>query len=535
MNIIFPGSSEIYKKLGKAEHVQEHYRMFRYCYTCCLDDKILIYNRITGTLVQLSDETMEEFTESQYAYDNWFSVPCDFNDEMHVLNCLGDMLDSKLASPAESEEICRSLYEAYIREKVMVTKRQNIFNFNQIESFCQQYGSPIYVFRKDDFIKNYNNIQRCFESKYLKYRIAYSFKTNYTPYICNLVKELGGFAEVVSDFELFLARRIGFADDCIIYNGPWKGELCEEFLLNGGLLNVDNETEMQRIIAIAKNNPSKEIKIGIRLNLDVGQGYISRFGISADDGCFERILAMVYKTKNLKLSGLHCHIAITNIQSWEKRSRYIINIIEKYSLKSLDYIDLGSGMHVRIFHDKNAPSRYDIRTLETYSKTALTPFNDFYNSHSDYAKPYIYTEPGALLIRNHIDFVTQVKAIKTVNNQQFVILNSSSLHLGNEWYLDHKPVLSVRKDPKSSHWCENATFVGDTCLESDKLYEGYSGFLSEGDFIVFGDVGAYSNVKKPPFISPSAPIISINDMGEVELLKKGESYEDLLKPYSIIE
>ena len=137
------------------------------------------------------------------------------------------------------------------------------------------------------------------------------------------------------------------------------------------------------------------------------------------------------------------------------------------------------------------------------------------------------------MIRNHMDFVAQVKAIKKINDQQFVVLNGSSLHLGNEWYLDHKPLLAVGKVQKGSHWCENATFVGDTCLENDKLYEGYNGFLSEGDFIVFGDVGAYSNVKKPPFISPSAPIISINEMGEVELLKKGESYEDILKTYCL--
>ena len=48
-----------------------------------------------------------------------------------------------------------------------------------------------------------------------------------------------------------------------------------------------------------------------------------------------------------------------------------------------------SGMHVRNYYDKNASIRYDIRTVEMYAKTALTPFNNFYNSYSDYIKPYI--------------------------------------------------------------------------------------------------------------------------------------------------
>ncbi len=64
-----------------------------------------------------------------------------------------------------------------------------------------------------------------------------SYKTNYTPYICKPVKNLGGYAEVVSDMEYQVALQIGYSANHIVYNGPVKGPLMERHILNGGILN----------------------------------------------------------------------------------------------------------------------------------------------------------------------------------------------------------------------------------------------------------------------------------------------------------
>ena len=66
--------------------------------------------------------------------------------------------------------------------------------------------STYYVFKEKDFIDNYKSFFDTFRKYYSNYQIAYSYKTNYTPYICKLVKELGGYAEVVSKMEYDLAK-----------------------------------------------------------------------------------------------------------------------------------------------------------------------------------------------------------------------------------------------------------------------------------------------------------------------------------------
>ena len=137
------------------------------------------------------------------------------------------------------------------------------------------YGSPLYVFDEKGFIDNYKHLCDAFMAEYPNYRPGYSYKTNYTPYICNVVKNLGGYAEVVSDMELYVARKIGYEYKDIIYNGPCKGDMMEELILNGGISNIDNMQEAERVVDIARRNPATHIKVGLRINTDIGAGFIS--------------------------------------------------------------------------------------------------------------------------------------------------------------------------------------------------------------------------------------------------------------------
>ena len=117
-----------------------------------------------------------------------------------------------------------------------------------------QYSvTPQYVFQEAAFIENYKYFESCFQRLYPNYRVSYSFKTNYTPYICNLVKNLGGYAEVVSMMEYTLAKKLGYSDDKIIFNGPSK----EEF--PNCILNVDNLDELAKAIGMFSPDDANRI------------------------------------------------------------------------------------------------------------------------------------------------------------------------------------------------------------------------------------------------------------------------------------
>ena len=91
------------------------------------------------------------------------------------------------------------------------------FDVNTIRNLEQLFGSPLYVFDEVDFTENYRRFEKTFQNVYPEYCVSYSYKTNYTPYICKLINQLGGYAEVVSGMEYYIAQSVGYKPERIIY------------------------------------------------------------------------------------------------------------------------------------------------------------------------------------------------------------------------------------------------------------------------------------------------------------------------------
>ena len=194
----------------------------------------------------------------------------------------------------------------------------------QIKELEKEYGLPLYIFNSDEFIDNYIEIKDTFSAVYPKYEIAYSYKTNYTPAICKTVKELGGYAEVVSDMEYQLALDLGYSAEKIIFNGPAKGKFFEEHILKNGLMNIDNWEEVLRVCNLAKNHPEQNLSVGVRVNFDISAGYISRFGIDIDE--LQEVFDIL-EMNDVRVEGLHCHLSrARDLEAWRKRAEEIIKL-----------------------------------------------------------------------------------------------------------------------------------------------------------------------------------------------------------------
>jgi diaminopimelate decarboxylase len=390
------------------------------------------------------------------------------------------------------------------------------------------YGSPLYVFHKDDFIENYNKLLNAIRNLYPKYNIAYSYKTNYTPGICKTVKELGGLAEVVSEMEYELAKKIGYKNDEIIYNGPVKGESLYEHLDNGGVINIDNLDELSRIIVFANNNLDKEYKVAFRVNLDVGQGFISRFGVDTTNGDLEKAIRIVLNQTNLKLVGLHCHIGRSRgIDAWKKRVNLMIDLVDKYFDETPKFINLGSGMNSIMEPELAAQFSEEIPSYEEYADVIASAMNSKYGNLPYEEQPLLLTEPGTTVISGYMTFLAKVVSIKNIKGKNFAILDGSDGNIGDICRLKQLPVTVYSNGEEY----KDVDFVGYTCLEHDVMYKGYSGKLSIGDIVEFRNVGSYSNVFKPPFILPNGAMIELNEKGQYKLLKRREVFMDIFHTY----
>ena len=230
-------------------------------------------------------------------------------------------------------------------------------------SLLGERSTPFYVFDTQGFIENYQALQAAMQQVYPNYRVAYSYKTNYTPYICNLVKSLGGYAEVVSDMEYRLARKLGYENSHIVYNGPAKGSCMEEHLRSGGISNVDNPAEAARVAQLAAACPECTIKIGLRINMDLG--FVSRFGMSVGSSELTEAINLLHRHENVKIVGLHCHISRNRwLPAWEKRAQIMVDAADRYVDGTPEYISLGSGM----FADMDEVLRAQFGQVPTYEE-----------------------------------------------------------------------------------------------------------------------------------------------------------------------
>ena len=197
-----------------------------------------------------------------------------------------------------------------------------------ITNLREEYGDAFYLLDSEQFQKNFIELRDTFRSIYPNFNIAYSYKTNYTPKFCKLVDKMGGYAEVVSEMEMEIALRCGVKHNRIIWNGPIKNsQKLEEFLVAGGIDNVDCIEELDIIKGIAKRHPSNTINLGIRCNYEVGDGVVSRFGFDVDSDDFKKILDYVQNTTNVHFYNFQCHFAKRQIEYWPARAKGMVELV----------------------------------------------------------------------------------------------------------------------------------------------------------------------------------------------------------------
>ena len=393
-----------------------------------------------------------------------------------------------------------------------------------LDALTAAFGIPLYLFDERGFSDNFRKLEQAMRAHYDNYRVAYSFKTNYTPFVCKTAKALGAWAEVVSDMEYRIAREIGYEDERIIFNGPGKAEAGAEAMRRGCLVNADSLDEVQALREAALANPEKAFRLGLRVNLDVGQGFVSRFGMDDDD--LERALRMIRGT-NLRVAGLHCHISrARGLDAWRARTDRMLTLSDRLFEDAPDYLDLGSGM----FGDMAPEFAAQFSGVPTYEEYAWVTAGLMAEHFRGKRGPILFTEPGTTLINRYVDCIARVEAIKEISGHYFAVLNVGIHNLGETCTLKRLPVTVVPGGGEQRAY-DRIDLTGYTCLEQDIVFSRWSGRLAKGDYVIFGNVGGYSNVLKPPFIRPNCAMAAERADGTMELIKSAETCEDLLHTY----
>ena len=393
-----------------------------------------------------------------------------------------------------------------------------------IKQLRKEYGDAFYLLDSERFRENYAELKNAFASIYPYFNIAYSYKTNYTPRLCRIVNELGGYAEVVSEMELELALRIGVKPENIIWNGPIKNpDVLGIFLSSGGTANVDSLDDLKLVKDVIKKKPNARINLGIRVNYDVGDGVVSRFGFDVNGDDFNECLDYIQANKNIDLINLQCHFAKRNVEYWPARAKGMVDLIDRIGFVP-KRIDLGGGLFGKMEESLKKQFSATIPNYSAYARAAAMVFKEKFGNNG----PELIIEPGSALVGDCMKFVGTIKTIKQVQGKWFASVLGSQKNISMTGV---NPPIEVVHMGSPLNKYENLDFVGFTCIEGDVIYKGYSGELARGDVLVISNCGSYSLVMKPPFILPNFPVLDISE-GKVEVIKRKETFDDLFHTFN---
>ena len=393
----------------------------------------------------------------------------------------------------------------------------------------EQLQTPYFVIDEPVLERYYDMLTDSLEKNWGNYLVGYSFKTNSLPWLVSFVKKKGAFAEVVSQDEYSLARYMGFGDDEIVYNGPYKSE--ESFrnvLMAGGYVNLDSQMELAWLIRLAADFPEKHFNIGIRANFNLEQmcpgettmGEMSgRFGFCYETGKLAEGIAAIKELPNVSLIGLHLHSSSKSrsVKVFRSIAQMACRLKKEFDLH-LSYVDLGGGYCGGMPGRPEYPD-YFPAVAEELSKEFIPE------------QTKIIVEPGISLISKCTTFVTSVFDTRDIKGTRYVMTDGSRFNI-DATMIKSSYFLQIEENaacPKSRPVMKEQVVSGFTCMEVDRMFiHKDQPELMAGDKIIYENVGGYTMSLNPLFIQ-YFPAVYVRRGEEMTMVRKKWTPEEYVQ------
>jgi diaminopimelate decarboxylase len=351
-------------------------------------------------------------------------------------------------------------------------------------------------------------------------------KTQWLPAVLRAAIEEHASLEVVSEHELNLATASGAEPATIIFNGVGKtsSELERAFDM-GVRVHLDSDAEAQEVIRLAIRRPSLCFRIGLRANIDIGVKR-GRFGIDAEDGQLQAAWRKLRHVKNIMIEGLHVHISGARLATqFGARMERLISLTDELwgTTGAPDYLDIGGGFCGTMPEELAVQMPYAAPTFDDYAAAIAAP----YLRRWPKVGPRLVLEPGVSVAADVGWLAARVLAVKHIAGQRHAITSASVYTVKPMQHKMNMPFIHIPAHPRQSPGAEHTVISGYTCMESDVIHANAAAPVEPGDWLLFANCGAYTNVLTPRFIRGVPPVF-VESSGALCLAMRGEVAEDWL-------
>ncbi|MHA1131027.1 MAG: diaminopimelate decarboxylase [Candidatus Helarchaeota archaeon] len=402
----------------------------------------------------------------------------------------------------------------------------------------EAYGTPIYVINESLIRKRYQQLKDAIQKHYLKCEIHYAIKANSNIALLKILQKEGAYLDCVSNGEIYVALKVGFKPEQIIYTGNNFTNQDLEFALSKGvIINLDALSQINRLYKIMERTNQECQILSFRFNPEFGSGHHDHCITAGPDikfGILERAIIQAYEQAialGFQRFGIHMHIGsqILEVEPFKTAAEKFLEIARTIRAQlgiTFEFIDFGGGFGIP-YRPTDKP--FDV---EKYGKTILNIFKERIKEY-DLGEPTFSIEPGRFIVAESTILLSEINTLKQTANRNFAGINAGFHNLIRPaMYGSYHEVVVANKmkhEPEIQYYiagplCE----TGDILAKNRKLPK-----LEEGDILGILDVGAYgfsmaSNYNLQPY---AAEILVRN--GQSHVVRKRQTVEDLLKLQNI--
>jgi diaminopimelate decarboxylase len=395
-----------------------------------------------------------------------------------------------------------------------------------IASLADEFGTPLYIYDGEKITTQVKTLQDAFSSVPLKIKYATKALSNIN--ILKLIRKAGAGVDAVSIEEVKLCMLAGYAPSEIMYTPSGVAfEEIQEAVELGIMINLDSLPLMDQFGEMYGNSVPACIRINPHImaggNLKISTGHSeSKFGISIEQ--LPLILSAVAKHK-LQIVGLHIHTGsdILDAEVFLKGGNVLFEAAIQFA--DLKFLDFGGGFKVAY-----KPNDISTDVMEVGRKVGEA-FQEFCKRYGRQLE--LWLEPGKFLVSEAGYLLVKATVVKESPTVTFVGVDSGLNHLIRPMMYDAYHSLYNLSNPDGKqvkynvvgYICETDTIAARRELNETKI----------GDLLVIKNAGAYGFSMASNYNSRLRPAEVLILNGQAHLIRRRESFEDLIKHQEILD
>jgi diaminopimelate decarboxylase len=403
-------------------------------------------------------------------------------------------------------------------------------------ALAKEFGTPLYVYSTRTLLDHYGRVDAAFAP--LDAMICFSVKSCHNLSILRLLVNRGAAFDVVSGGELARVLEAGGDPRRIVFAGVGKRDDEIRLALQTGIdcFNVESEAELENIAAITRAE-GKVARLALRVNPDVDpKTHVytttgkreTKFGVDLERA--QRVFSEFGRMRRLQLDGIHVHIGspVNTVEPYIESISRTLELIDRlrgdgHEIRSIN-IGGGFGAH---YDGSEAPaaSVYAERIVPLFEGSGLS----------------VQLEPGRCIAANAGILLTQTLYTKASGDRRFLIVDAALTELLRPalygsfhfvWPAAPKggslpPSRSAKVRVEGS---ELMDVVGPVCESGDFLAKDrWLPPISRGDLVCIFSTGAYGSVMGSQYNSRFRPAEVLVDGDDVQLIRRQETYDDLVR------